>query len=226
MKIGFIKNVSAKVLALIIVILISGVIFSSLAEDLINKETFTTLDPFFGVWLLSQTTLNGDHLFSAITALGSAIFISLSTASLGIWFTIKKDWSKLVFFISAVGGSALLNFVLKNIFQRPRPEFPQAFTIESGFSFPSGHAMISFVFYGAITFLIFSSLKTKWNKVLAACIFLLLTTFIGISRLYIGVHYLTDVVAGWAAGGLWLSICILRLEFFIPTKRRESKPHN
>jgi membrane-associated phospholipid phosphatase len=110
---------------------------------------------------------------------------------------------------SAVGGSALLNLVLKIIFHRTRPVFPQAFLVDTGYSFPSGHTMISLAFYGVIAYIALTYIKGRSWKVLTVVGALVISVVIGFSRLYLGVHYLTDVLAGWAAGGLWLAVCIL-----------------
>jgi undecaprenyl-diphosphatase len=118
---------------------------------------------------------------------------------------------------------ALFNLILKQIFLRPRPVFPQAFLVDSGYSFPSGHTMISLVFYGAVAFLVLLTLKKRWNKFFVVLGFILISALIGFSRLYLGVHYLTDVLAGWAAGGLWLTVCILGDYLFNYSRKVESK---
>lgn len=103
----------------------------------------------------------------------------------------------------------MLNLALKNIFQRSRPIFPQAFSVETGFGFPSGHTMISLAFYGVAAYIALTFIKSRNWKVLTVTGALVISVLIGFSRLYLGVHYLTDVLAGWAAGGLWLAVCIL-----------------
>jgi len=203
------KSTLLRIGLLVITILISGMVFASLAEDLVNRETLSTLDPVFGSWLISQTSLSGDHVFSIITFLGNALIISTGTGLLGFWLAKKKNWDKLVFLFSAVGGSALLNLVLKNIFQRSRPIFPQAFSVETGFGFPSGHTMISLAFYGVIAYIALTYIKSRSWKAFTVTGAVVISVLIGFSRLYLGVHYLTDVLAGWAAGGLWLAVCIL-----------------
>ena len=110
---------------------------------------------------------------------------------------------------SAVGGSALLNLVLKNNFQRSRPVFLQAFSVETGFSFPSGHTMISLAFYSIVAYIALNYIKSRNWMILIVVGALVVSVLIGFSRLYLGVHFLTDVLAGWAAGGLWLAVCIL-----------------
>lgn len=194
---------------MIIVMLVAGVVFASLAEDLVNQETLTKVDPIFGSWLVARTTLPGDHVFAMVTFLGNALIISIGTGLIGFWLARQRNWKKLILLFSSVAGGALLNLVLKNIFQRTRPAIPGAYMAETGFSFPSGHSMISLVFYGMVAYLALSYEKNKKWKVLIIAGALLICALIGFSRLYLGVHFLTDVLAGWAAGGLWLAVCIL-----------------
>jgi membrane-associated phospholipid phosphatase len=183
------------------VLVISMLVFASLAEDLVNQETLSTLDPVFGKWLIAHTSLSGNHIFSTITFLGNSLIISIGTGLLGFWLAKRKLWNQLIFLLLIIGGSALLNLLLKNIFQRSRPAFTLAYQVETGFSFPSGHAMIAY--------LAFALLKSRRGKVLVGIGAVVLSAIIGFSRLYLGVHYLTDVLAGWAAGALCLMLAIL-----------------
>jgi membrane-associated phospholipid phosphatase len=191
------------------ILLISSLIFATLAEDILNHETFYTLDPLVGAWLIARTTLPGDRVFSLITLLGNAVFISSSTGILGLWFAKRRRWGKLGFLFVCVGGAAALNLLLKFLVARPRPDFAQAYGQELGSSFPSGHAMISIAFYGALAFLLFVELKRWRQKVLVISGVFAIAALVGFSRLYLGVHYLSDILAGWAAGALWLALCIL-----------------
>jgi membrane-associated phospholipid phosphatase len=217
------KSILLRIGLLVIMILISGMVFASLAEDFVNRETLSTMDPVFGGWLIAHTNLTGDYIFSMITFLGNALIISAGTCLLGFWFAKRKCWNQLIFLFLTVGGGALFNLILKQIFLRPRPVFPQAFLVDSGYSFPSGHTMISLVFYGAVAFLVLLTLKKRWNKFFVVLGFILISALIGFSRLYLGVHYLTDVLAGWAAGGLWLTVCILGDYLFNNSRKVESK---
>lgn len=203
------KSTSLRIGLFVTTILISGMVFASLAKDVVNRETLSTFDPTFGAWLIAHTSLSGDHVFSVITFFGDALIISIGTGLLGFWLAKRKSWRELVFLFSAVGGSALLNLLLKNIFQRHHPIFNHAFVIETGYSFPSGHTMISLAFYGAIAYIALTYIKSRGWKVLTIVGALAISVLIGFSRLYLGVHYLTDVLAGWAASGLWLAVCIL-----------------
>jgi len=105
-------------------------------------------------------------------------------------------------------GVRLLNTLFKSFYERPRPT-TEHLVAAAGYSFPSGHAMISSGFYGFFAFLIFYELRKKTNKAFLAPVFIgMLILFIGISRIYLGVHYPSDVLAGFLAGGLWLNCFI------------------
>lgn len=128
------------------------------------------------------------------------------------WFTWQKQWQQIGVLVLSVGGGVLLNLLLKNIFQRPRPDFSNVFYHESGYSFPSGHAMLSVLFYGITAYLIVKegfSWKTRIRSISAA---FTLSLLIGFSRIFLGVHYLTDVLGGWAAGLTWFTVCALLYE--------------
>jgi membrane-associated phospholipid phosphatase len=119
-----------------------------------------------------------------------------------------------------VAGSAILNKLLKGLFQRPRPHFAHPLVVETSYSLPSGHAMESFVAYGMLTYLAVLLWLRRWEtRVAAVCGAALLVVLIGFSRMYLGVHYFSDVVAGYAAGGVWLGALITGAE----TMRRGSK---
>lgn len=203
------RNTMVSLGILIGILAASGLAFAALAEDLVNHESMSVLDPLFGNWLLLRTTLTGNRLFSLITFMGNTLIITGGTVLIGFWLAKEKHWSQLQLLLATVVGAALLNVVLKNIFLRSRPDNPLAFIRATGFSFPSGHAMISIAFYGVLIFLIFPNLKSWVGKTLLIIGWIALFGLIGFSRLYLGVHYLTDVLGGWSAGLMWLLLCVL-----------------
>jgi membrane-associated phospholipid phosphatase len=131
----------------------------------------------------------------------------------------RRRWLFLGSWLAAVAGSAVLNQLLKGLFERPRPYFEHPLLVETSYSFPSGHAMESFVVYGMLAYfavLALRSWKARVGVVFGAA---LLVVLIGLSRMYLGVHYFSDVLAGYAAGGVWLSALITGVE----TIRRSKK---
>lgn len=142
---------------------------------------------------------------SVITFLGSSGFIVLS-----IIFLLLLGWKKKLRFIrwieiaAATAVSATMNEILKIMFHRVRPEVMRL-TEATGFSFPSGHSMTGMVFYGMLAFILVSEMKTKW-KYLYAMLLSLLIINIGISRIYLGVHYPSDVAGGFCFGAVILNL--------------------
>lgn len=148
-----------------------------------------------------------------MTELGSVWF--LATMSIiwiwVIWIRKRKVWN-ISFFIFTVGGGGLLIKLLKSFYQRERPSINSEIDA-IGYSFPSGHGMGSLLFYGFLTYIIISNIKSKaikWSAVILASILVLL---IGFSRVYLGAHYPSDVIAGYLAGAVWLLVNIITLEW-------------
>ena len=134
--------------------------------------------------------------FKFITFFGGTIFlISLTIIMFFIFMFLFKDKKLAIIFVINSLFSALLNLLLKNIIQRPRPIGFRLIEI-SGYSFPSGHSMSSLAIYGFFIYLIFNKIKNKPLKWSLISFLSLLILTIGISRIYLGVHFATDVIAG------------------------------
>ncbi|WP_136620818.1 MULTISPECIES: phosphatase PAP2 family protein [Mesorhizobium] len=141
-----------------------------------------------------------------VTSLGSVVFLGLVLLAVVGYLLLVKKRSLAVFTGVAVLGGQLLSTVLKSTFDRPRPEIPHVTRVFSA-SFPSGHAMLS-----AITFLTVGALLAHvtpdWRvKTYFMALALFLTVAVGASRIYLAVHYPTDVLAGWCIGSGWAILC-------------------
>ena len=150
-----------------------------------------------------------DRVMLAITALVNpevAILVFLITAILLWW---GHAYREALMFVFACGGSVMLNLGLKLLFQRPRPELWSPLITEHTYSFPSGHALQGTVLYGAISYLLAIRFPRFANWLYGGA--MLLVGAIGLSRLYLGVHWPLDVVAGWIIGFLWLVIFVVSL---------------
>lgn len=141
-----------------------------------------------------------------ITYCGSYLVVSELTALSALSFYIHGHFARIAPFLITVCGSALTTYGLKTIFSRARP-LAEAFYLERSFSFPSGHATAAVALYGFMLYTIWKFDKHIFRKPFA--IFLAVLIFlVGLSRLYLGVHYLSDVLAGFAIGFIWLFIGI------------------
>ncbi|MGE5701821.1 MAG: phosphatase PAP2 family protein [Clostridia bacterium] len=164
------------------------------------------------VELLVQPQLT--PVMSAFTFLGSAtglIILLLLTVVLMLWR--KKRWEAL-FLVVAMAGGTIFNQVLKMIFHRERPALHRLIE-ESGYSFPSGHSMSAIIFYGMLAVLLVVLVKSAVAKVFLCIGAGTLIVLIGLSRIYLGVHYPSDVLAGFAAGGVWMVACLIMLKLVL-----------
>ena len=142
-----------------------------------------------------------------LTALGGVIVLSLLTIFVVIFLMMRRMWNAMWLLIIATAGGAIVTTILKVLVARPRPEIFVHRSYATSGSFPSGHSMLS-----AVVYLTLGSLLARFTKDLRLRLYLLfvaclLTFLVGISRIYMGVHWPTDVLAGWAAGAVWASIC-------------------
>ena len=139
--------------------------------------------------------------------------IVISIVTMLFLFFVLKHREELILFVIVVGGSALLNVVLKGLFTRERPTIHRILE-ETGYSFPSGHAMAAFSLYGVIVFLLWKHIRPRWGRIILLIIGTLIIAMIGISRVYAGVHYPSDVLAGYLVSGSWLAFWIYWYQWY------------
>jgi undecaprenyl-diphosphatase len=142
-----------------------------------------------------------------ITALGSDVIVGLITVFVMGFLLMNKMLRSALLLLVAVVGGGLLSVGLKLTFARPRPDFVQHMVEVSSASFPSGHSLISAVVYPTLGALLASLSPTRTAKVYYLTTAFLLMVLVGVSRMYLGVHYPTDVLAGWALGLAWALAC-------------------
>jgi membrane protein DedA with SNARE-associated domain/membrane-associated phospholipid phosphatase len=197
-------------------------LFGGLAEDLLTGDPIVRFDRALDAYLHARATPPLTTFFLIITAFGSIEPLVLLGVVMAAFLAWGRRWVFLGSWLAAVAGSAVLNHLLKELFARPRPHFEHPLLVETSYSFPSGHAMESFVVYGMLAYFAVLALRTWESRVGVVCGAALLVVLIGFSRMYLGVHYLSDVLAGYAAGAVWLSALITGVE----TIRRSKKEAN
>jgi membrane-associated phospholipid phosphatase len=195
-------------------------IFGRLAGDIGSNDPLASLDQTAATAIHELRTPALTAFFLIVTALGSIEAIALVSLVGAVVFGVWRRWLLFGTWVIATGGSVVLILLLKALFARPRPYFEQPLLLETYYSFPSGHAMEAVVLYGMLAYFAMLALRT-W-RARAAVVFgtSLLILLIGFSRIYLGVHYFSDVVAGFAAGGVWLSTCITAMGFVRRGKQR------
>lgn len=197
-------------------------LFGKLAEDLIYQE-LTVFDSVISKFIAGFNTPETTQFMKLITTLGSTkILIPATFLAIFMLNNRKKNKWDSIMMLVALGGGLLLNQLLKWVFQRPRPSIARLVEV-GGYSFPSGHAMVSIAFYGFLAYLFWSNIRRTNLRYLVTFSMAILIALIGISRIYLGVHYPSDVLAGFAAGGFWLTSCILTLEAIRNYKSRSTQ---
>ncbi|MBW8907630.1 MAG: phosphatase PAP2 family protein [Mesorhizobium sp.] len=144
-----------------------------------------------------------------ITALGSsAVLVLITTATIIYMLLIRRPATALFMFVAVAGGQ-VLSSLLKLEVDRPRPDLVSHLVDETSLSFPSGHAMLSAVTYLTLGTLAARFLPDSRTKIFVLCLAVLITVLVGTSRVYLGVHWPSDVLAGWCAGFAWAMLCWL-----------------
>jgi membrane-associated phospholipid phosphatase len=194
-------------------------LFGGVTEDLLNNDPLVRFDETVETILHKRATPTLTAFFLVVTALGSLETIGLLGLVVSLILGVRRQWLYLGTWLAALVGGFVLNQLLKELFTRPRPYFEHPLMLETSYSFPSGHAMMSLVCYGMLAYFCVLALRTWRARTAVVFGAALLVLLIGFSRMYLGVHYFSDVVAGFASGGIWLSALITGSEIL----RRRSK---
>ena len=144
-----------------------------------------------------------------VTALGSSAVLVLITTATIVYLLLIRRPSTALFMFAAVAGGQVLSSLLKLEVDRPRPDLVSHLVNETSLSFPSGHAMLSAVTYLTLGSLAARFLPDRTTKVFVLGLAVLTTVLVGTSRVYLGVHWPSDVLAGWCAGFAWAMLCWL-----------------
>ena len=193
--------------ALIVSALLIGAAVSRGITDQFDQNVLLTLrvpgDPMTPIgpgWL--------SEMARDVSALGGVAVLTLLTVLVTVQFLLRREWSAAALVaLTAISGTMISN-VLKLMFQRPRPELTAIMEYGPG-SFPSGHSTASAVICLTFGLMLAKAADTTLMKVFYISAAILLTGLVGVSRLYLGVHYPTDVAAGWAIGAAWALICAM-----------------
>ena len=149
------------------------------------------------------------RLMLGLTWIGSPTVLFVAAALIALWLWWRRLHRDAVTFVTAMLGTSILIATLKLYFHRMRPDVPWALAEEHSFSFPSGHSILAVVLYGILVYLRFQHLHHTWQRVAISLIAAGLVLGIGLSRIYLGVHYPSDVAAGYLVGCAWLTMVIL-----------------
>lgn len=192
------------------VILACVMIFAILAAGVEMDGVVVSTDRNVARYAFEDTSASLKDAAEVVTLFGSE-GVWVVGLSMGALLIVRRRWPELATGLGAVAGGKLVNVALKELFARPRPIYEGQIVSENAYSFPSGHAMMSLIAYGLLVVLLLRwGVPDRWRSPLIAGVSVLVI-LIGASRMVLGVHYLTDVVGGFAAGAAWLGVWVLAL---------------
>lgn len=200
-------------LAVGIVLILVGVLLFAGTAELMHAGTTQRFDDAVLLWLNARASPRLDALAVEVTALGSTLVIlmTLLVSSIFLWGT-EHRYSAALLWVAAAGGG-ILNTILKAAFDRPRPHlFPWRVPYAGHSSFPSGHSMTAMVVYATLAYLVVRIVPTRGLRRFTLAVFAAVILAVGLSRMYLGVHYPSDVLGGYLIGFAWASFCALGVE--------------
>jgi len=189
----------------------AGAGFAELAEELLDEDALARADEALTEALRMSVPLGAVQVFAWLTRLGDvAVLTALGIVVALILLAARRRWLAVGWAV-ALGGNALLNVTLKQVVARVRPVHDDGLVLAHGFSFPSGHSSGAVVAYGMLAYVLTRFLPPRWNAPLGLAAVALAFT-VGSSRVFLRVHFASDVVAGFASGTAWLAVCIVSIQ--------------
>ena len=191
----------------------AGDAFIDLAEALhANTPRMAEFDALAHAWAAAHRSADSTLFFITMTTIGGPLGLAVLGLIVGGLLVLKRHWRWMIYLAITCGGGSLLNLELKHYFERARPALAEALRQAHGYSFPSGHAMGSTVVFGALAYLA-TRVLTLWRwRSAAIALACTLVCSVALSRVYLGVHWISDIAAGISAGGLWVVVTTVAYE--------------
>jgi undecaprenyl-diphosphatase len=191
------------------VFVVAASIFGAIAEDVVEKDPITVLDAQLASWLHLHVMAPFTRLMLAVSLAHGIAGITVLATLFAVWLAIERDRYWLIAVVLAVPGGLLLNVLLKYAFHRERPHFDDPLVTLSTFSFPSGHTLGATVFYGTLAAYLLTRVESTAGRLCVVCGALMMIGLVAASRMYLGAHFLSDVVAAVVEGVAWLALCMV-----------------
>jgi undecaprenyl-diphosphatase len=202
-------------------ILIAGTLFTAwagdafldLAEKVHGKNaSLQRIDGSIHDWAVSERTSGATAFFTGMTIIGGPLGLAVLLTIVGIILAIRRRWSWLIYLAVTFAGGWLLDLELKRYFARARPIAAEMLRRANGYSFPSGHALGSAVAFGALAYLAFRAIRSWPVKTAVIAFLYTLVASVALSRVYLGVHWISDVLAGVTVGTVWVTTATVAYE--------------
>jgi membrane-associated phospholipid phosphatase len=198
----------------------AGYLFVALAEQVrLTTSAVYRADQAIHTWFGHERQAGMTALLSAATTIGGSVGLG-TIAAVVATLLVRKERASAIFVVVTAGAGALLNLGLKMIFARTRPDPALALVVARWYSFPSGHAMGSFITFGALAYI---ALRQPWPwaaKSAGLAIALTMVVLVSLSRVYLGVHWTSDIAGGWSAGAVWLAAAVMAFEMLLRLRQR------
>ena len=186
----------------------ASAIFGAIAEDVATAAAITLLDVRIAQWLHVHATPVVTSFMRIVSTMNGIAGITVLSTVLACYLWRMRAWYWLLSLLIAVAGGMLLNVAMKYAFHRARPSFDDPLLTLTTYSFPSGHTAGSTVFYGVLSCYLFSRYHTWPARCLIAALATMMVALVGSSRMYLGVHYFSDVAGAIVEGTAWLALSI------------------
>jgi membrane-associated phospholipid phosphatase len=192
----------------LVVCILTVYLVAELSDEVLEQESLA-IDQYILLHIHQFSNPLLDAVMVSITRLGDPkVVVPITIAMIGFFWWRRDRLAAQLFALNAVGG-AVLSYALKLAFNKPRPQLWESPINETTYSYPSGHALGSMVLYGFLSY-VFATKYPRYARLFYGVATLLIVS-IGMSRLYLGVHWPTDIVAGYGIGFLWITVCITLL---------------
>jgi undecaprenyl-diphosphatase len=191
---------------LVLVLAVAGFVALALVYD---DEPLATIDDEIATWAFEDLPTSLEWVARLLSWIGGVIGLVVVGVVAGAVLVRERAWLDLGFFVAAFVGSQLVVLLLKALFDRARPDLGSVVELPSSAAFPSGHATAGVASLGALVVLVSERLPSRRSRVWLWSLAVVLGLSIGLSRIALGVHFATDVVAGWCLGLAWLAGCLL-----------------
>jgi membrane-associated phospholipid phosphatase len=191
---------------------VAVIVFVALAEDVLAGGEMARFDVAFARALHDERSPAWEPVFSTVSWFGSGQVLAMATVVVALVLVVNHRMVLAIGWLAAQGGGGLLNQALKETFERTRPEFADPILLSSSWSFPSGHAMGTFILCGLGCYLLLRERRSWTPSAVGVSLAVSWCVVMAFSRLYLGVHFASDVIAGLLAGTAWVAVCASAFE--------------
>jgi len=197
-------------------------VFAAIAQSVLSETAIVRFDLDLAEALHAGVTSSGAALAIVVSRLGTMSATAVFGVGFALWYASRRGWLAFAGWLAALAGGEVLAWALKHAIHRERPIFEISYATEPSFSFPSSHVLGALVGYGMIAYFVVRLTTSRLWRFVALTVGAALVLAVGYSRLYLGLHFFSDVVGGLAAGAVWLTACVTALE--VARRKQEAVP--